>query len=88
MKKAIVLVLCCVAFYLQACGSCAQSCKDFRANVVGGLDRRVVLYNASGQPIKEWAGKIYLADESGANTRFILDGKVVVINGTYIVEEK
>jgi hypothetical protein len=50
------------------------------------LNRRVVLYAANGDTIKVWEGRMMLEDEGGG-TSFMLDGKRVVVSGTYTVEE-
>jgi hypothetical protein len=51
-----------------------------------GLDRTITLYSNDGKPIKSWKGRVQVELEGGA-ARFILNGKAVMISGTYVIEE-
>ena len=52
-----------------------------------GLDRKVTFYAADGTVIREWQGRFKVEDRGGS-CYFIVDGKTVVISGTFLVEEK
>ncbi len=52
-----------------------------------GLNREITLYNASGNIIKQWSTDAKIED-MGGSCRFMVNGKVVTISGTFIIEEK
>ena len=56
---------------------------------MGGLERTVTVYSATGIPIRTWSGRIDL-DKSEREVSMIIDGKhrVIIKGGTTIVEEK
>lgn len=61
--------------------------KDFEAETIG-LNREITLYSDSGQVIKKWEGRFNIT-RVGSSLYFIdSNGKSVIINGTYIVQEK
>jgi len=51
-----------------------------------GLDRTITLYSNDGKPIRSWKGRVKVQLEGGA-ARFVIQGKAVLISGTYIIEE-
>ena len=87
--KIFAIILSLTAVLATGCtGSQQRGIKSFKSNMVGGLDRTVTVYDYNGKPIKQWTGKIDIA-ESETETDFIVDGKKVVIHGGItIVEEK
>ena len=87
--KIFAIILSLTAALATGCtGSQQRGIKSFKSNMVGGLDRTVTVYDYNGKPIKQWIGKIDIA-ESETETDFIVDGKKVVIHGGItIVEEK
>lgn len=61
--------------------------KDFEAETIG-LNREITLFSDSGQVIKKWEGRFNIT-RVGSSLYFIdNNGKSVIINGTYIVQEK
>ncbi|MGB9731050.1 MULTISPECIES: hypothetical protein [Calditerrivibrio] len=61
--------------------------KDFEAETIG-LNREITLYSDNGQVIKRWEGRFNIT-RAGSSLYFIdNNGKSVIINGTYIVQEK
>jgi hypothetical protein len=54
----------------------------------GTIDRTVILYNANGQPIKQWNTNNEI-EYSGPVAKFIdKEGSTVRISGTFVVEGK
>jgi hypothetical protein len=51
-----------------------------------GLNRTMTLFANDGKPIKSWKGRVQVEVEGGA-ARFVIDGKAIIISGTYIIEE-
>lgn len=51
-----------------------------------GLDRTITLYSYDGKPIRTWKGRVQVEIAGGA-ARFVIDGKAVIISGTYVIEE-
>ena len=68
-------------------GSQQRGLKSFKANVTGGLNRTVTLYDYNGKEIRKWSGKIDIS-ESQVETDFLVDGKKVVIHGGITVIEE
>ncbi len=61
--------------------------KDFEAETIG-LNREITLFSDNGQVIKKWEGRFNIT-RVGSSLYFIdSNGKSVIINGTYIVQEK
>lgn len=52
-----------------------------------GLNREITLYDANGKIIKQWKTDAKFED-MGGSCRFMVNGKVVTVAGTYVVEEK
>ena len=68
-------------------GSQQRGLKSFKANVAGGLNRTITLYDYNGKEIRKWSGKIDIS-ESQVETDFLVDGKKVVIHGGITVIEE
>ena len=66
---------------------CQQKIKHIQSSV-SGLNREVTLYSNDGTIIKEYDGRIKIEEGTGGKTQFILNGRIIVISGTYIIEEK
>ena len=89
MKKAfpVFLLLAAVLF-----GGCSQKfqrgVKDFQSKWVG-LERKVTVYSASGEPVGTYEGKIDIEPtDYGNKIKFAHDGNMVLIfNMGVIVEE-
>jgi len=73
-------------------GGCSQKfqrgVKDFQSKWVG-LERKVTVYSASGEPVKTYEGRIDIEQtEYGNKIKFAHDGNMVLIfNMGVIVEE-
>lgn len=68
-------------------GQQQRGLKSFKANMAGGLNRTVTLYDYNGKPIRTWDGKIDIS-ESEMETDFLVGGKNVVIHGGIVVIEE
>jgi hypothetical protein len=67
-----------------------EGCQQKRSHIASttyGLDRKITLYNDQGTPIKVWEGRTKVERE-GASARFLINGKAIIISGTYTIEEK
>lgn len=75
---AIVLVtVLCAALLLSGCTGCAswqRSCKTWKSEMVGGLDRTVNVYAYDGTLIASYTGRIDI-EENDTKVLFDLDGK-------------
>lgn len=67
--------------------SCRNEWKHAVSNF-RGLNRRIVLYDANGQPIRQWETQAKVEDKGG--TCYFLDakGKAITISGTFVIEEQ
>ena len=66
------------------CQSMRQGLSHAKSSIVG-ISRRVTLYS-DGREVKRWTGKMNV-DVDGATARFIHRDRVVIISGTFLVEE-
>ena len=62
-----------------------QDWSHWKSDLVG-LKRTVTLYADNGTPIKSWKGR-FKVDVGGGTARFLHDGRVIIISGTFIIEE-
>ncbi len=62
-----------------------QDLSHWKSDLVG-LKRTITLYSNDGKPIKKWKGR-FKVEINGGSARFIVDGRAVIISGTYIIEE-
>ena len=88
MKKNLLLICILISgcLMLSGCPSWDLGIKTYQSNLMG-LNRHITLYGADGKIIREWDGKI-MVEFNGSTARFIIDDKVLIISGTYVVEEK
>jgi len=86
MNKLMILLL----LLVVGLGACVQDARHFFKSVktsTVGAHRKVTLYNNDGGVIKAWQGRMKVKTD-GSTARFINDGKVVHISGTFIVQEQ
>lgn len=74
---------------LSGCGSCSNFTNDMSRDFVK-KDYTVTLYSANGDIILKEDLKNTFIDvgENGSGLRYLKNGKSVLINGTYVLEEK
>ncbi|GAB4176998.1 MAG: hypothetical protein Fur006_08370 [Coleofasciculaceae cyanobacterium] len=78
------LVLACIL--LTSCASTQHNWSHFKSDWFG-LDRKITLYSANAQVIREWQGRYNLEVDSNT-VRFMENGKAVHISGTFVIEEQ
>ncbi len=89
MKKVVALALLVTVIFLVGCSQKFQrGVKDFQSKWVG-LDRKVTVYSANGEPVKTYKGRIDIEKtEYGNKIKFAHDGHMVMIfNMGVVVEE-
>lgn len=74
------------ALCLVACGEAGNIMKHAHSSFTG-LNRKITLYSANGQPIKEWVTSAKIEDHGGS-VFFICNSKAVTVAGTFIIEEQ
>lgn len=64
--------------------------KDVKSNWTGGLQRTVTVYNANGEVMKTYKGKIDLERTEGGIVKFDLNGQRIMYYNCYVevIEEK
>ncbi len=84
MKRVIFLF----SVFIMLSFSCAKWQQDFKHlnSQLTGLKRTITLYSADGSVIRQWNGLMRIEHVPGGIS-FIYKGKVVVISGTFVVEE-
>jgi hypothetical protein len=86
LKKAVVVLAIIPVLYLSGCTEKQrQDYSHWKSDVIG-LKRTITLYDGNGKPIKSWSGRVKV-DAEGCTARFIVDGKAVMISGTFVIEE-
>ena len=69
---------------LSACASVRRMGKDIKSDVSGGLERTVTVYNADGEILKTYKGKIDLESTEGGIVKFDLNGQRIMYYNCYI----
>ena len=78
MKRILFVVLLILAILtLCGCASLERDCKSCKSDIVGGLDRIVVVYDLMGNEMARYEGKLDLATEDGC-VQFEYNGKRIV----------
>lgn len=85
MKK-YLSVLAVSALLFVGCGDMEVGVKHIQSSLAG-LNRVVTLYSDNGQVIQQWTGK-FKVENHGGSCSFIVDGKTVIVSGTYTVIER
>lgn len=65
---------------------CQNQMKHIQSNW-SGLNRRITVYGASGEPIRQWETKAKVEDKGGTCWFLDKDGKAVTVSGTFVIEE-
>ena len=85
MKKLPLLALAIVLTTLiSGCGKFQNELKHRESDWIG-LHRRITLYEG-GQVIRTWETRTKVEDHGGTCS-FIANGKVVIVAGTFVIEE-
>ena len=84
MKKIIVITILASTMLFAGCASLERSLKDIDSNLSGGLDRTLTVYNANGDVLKTYKGKIDLETTEGGIVKFDLDGKRIMYYNCYV----
>ena len=84
MKKLALSILL-LGLLSLSCAKWQQDFKHINSQLVG-LKRTITLYSADGSVIKSWNGNMRIEHVPGG-VSFIHKGKVVVLSGTYVIEE-
>jgi len=84
MKNIKYIVVIAALSLLAGC-SFQTKFKHVQSNVAG-LDRKVTLYSNDGSVITNYNGRLKV-ENHGGSCSFIVNGKVIIISGTYIIEE-
>ena len=86
--KYFIVILALGGLFFTGCEKVQKSLKDKQAEWMG-LDRTVSIYSLDGKLVKEYSGDINVDTTVQGRIYFILDdGKSVMTNMPYIVEEK
>ena len=75
-----------VALLLSGCQDMQQAWSHTESSFVG-LNRHITLFSADGHVVREWDGRFNIETKDGM-LRFLSNGKAVIVQGTYVVEEK
>lgn len=89
MKKSYFLFLLLPVLLLGGCSQKFQrGVKDFQSKWVG-LERKVTVYSASGEPVRTYQGRIDIEPtEYGNKIKFAHDGRMVLIYNMGVVVEE
>ena len=82
----VIILMFGLASYLRR-SSVQRAAKDFKAEYMGGLKRKVTLYSYDGKILKEYRGRIDLTDSEN-ELQFELNGKRIIIHGGIAVVEE
>jgi len=80
----IILLSVMIAIPLSGCGSWERMGKDIQSDIGGGLNRIVTVYNADGEVLKTYEGKIDLETTEGGIVKFDLNGQRIMYYNCYV----
>lgn len=80
----IMLLVAMIATPLSGCSSCERMEKDIKSDIGGGLERIVTVYNADGEVLKTYEGKIDLETTEGGIVKFDLNGQRIMYYNCYV----
>ena len=84
----IALMLClCTAKAVEYVGSVKRFTQNIESNLGGGLPRIVTVYDEHGHLLRQWRGKIDVADDTNL-LDFIYNGRRIIIQGGITVIEE
>ena len=83
--RSLFLVVCFCALFGAGCGRLEQSYSHLKSGVFG-LKRKITLYAVDGMAIREWECDCSVEDKGGS-ARFVVNGKAIVVAGTFVIEE-
>lgn len=86
VKKLIVvaLVLVIMVVPMTRCASLRRIGKDIKSDFSGGLERTLTVYNANGDVLKTYKGKIDLESTEGGIVKFDLNGQRIMYYNCYV----
>ena len=86
MKKKLIVIAIALMIVtpLAGCSSCERWKKDMRSDLSGGLERIVTVYNANGEVLKTYEGKIDLEATNGGIVKFDLNGQRIMYYNCYV----
>ena len=84
MKKSLIVLVVIVTLFLSGCASMKRGMKDLKSDFGGGLERTLTVYNANGDVLKTYTGKIDLESTEGGIVKFDLNGKRIMYYNCYV----
>ncbi|MCX7714657.1 MAG: DUF5052 family protein [Clostridia bacterium] len=91
MKKVMIIsaLVVAAAIAIAGCQSFQRSIKDLNSEITG-LNRKVSVYDQNGNLLREYTGRIDIAEnEYGNKVKFDINGKrVILYNAIVVVEEQ
>ena len=81
-----VLFVCCMKAF-EYVGSVKRFSKSMESNLDGGLPRIVTVYDEHGHLLRQWRGKIDVANNTNV-LDFIYNGRRIIIQGGIAVVEE
>lgn len=84
MRKSIIILTIFAVLLLSGCASLERMTKDVKSDFGGGLERTLTVYNANGDVLKTYRGKIDLESTEGGIVKFDLNGKRIMYYNCYV----
>lgn len=77
----MILIIAAASF---GCASLQRAGKSIESELNGGLNRVVTVYNANGEVLKTYEGKIDMAPTEGGIVKFDLNGQRIMYYNCYV----
>ncbi len=84
----LMLIFICIVIWTLLIGDRQIALKNIEANINGGLNRTVILYDYAGKPIRTWKGKINLARSDNEISMIVNEEHRIIIHGGIVVVEE
>lgn len=84
MRKIAIIAITISMLLGTSCASLGRAGKDIQSDFSGGLERTLTVYNANGEVLKTYKGKIDLASTEGGIVKFDLNGQRIMYYNCYV----
>ena len=84
----VTSIIICILIWTFLSGDRQIALKNIEANIKGGLNRTVILYDYAGKPIRTWKGKINVARSDNEISMIVNEEHRIIIHGGIVVVEE
>ena len=84
MKKKILTAMIISIIALTGCASWNRGVQDIKGDLVGGINRTIIVYTANGDVLAKYKGKIDIEANQGGYIKFDYKGKRYIYYNCFV----